>query len=162
MASAARRRVRAEMQLKGNKAVGGPGSPGGEGADAAESVIAAESAPCKVLVGEGACWVTDAVVAAGASAKLVRPSEGATKTDAKAVSGAGKNDPWSERRRWWRRQTYKRRISQKEQRGRQSSYVARARKICENRENPNRRKGAHPKWRPRGVERIGCDAHRPG
>ena len=37
------------------KAVRGVGSPGGEGADASGSLIAAESAPCEVFVGEGAC-----------------------------------------------------------------------------------------------------------
>ena len=61
-------------------------------------------------------------------------------------------------------------VSQKNQRGRQSSYVVRAR---ENRENPKRRKGAHPKQRSRGgapahlsqhrgSERNECEARRPG
>ena len=70
----------------------GLGSPGDEEADAAGSVIAAESAPCGVLVREGACWAT-AVAAAGAPAEPVPPSKGTGKTEAKAVSAAGKNAP---------------------------------------------------------------------
>ena len=74
-AAAAGRLVRVEMRPEGGQAVGGTGPAGVEGADAAGSVIAAESAPCNVLVGEGAWWAT-AVKVAGASAQPVPPSEG--------------------------------------------------------------------------------------
>ena len=50
LVAAVRRRVRVEMRLEGSKAVRGAGLTGSEGTDAAESVIAAESAPCQVLV----------------------------------------------------------------------------------------------------------------
>ena len=59
--------------------------------------MAAESAPCEVLYGEGACWAT-AVAAAGASAEPVSPSECMSKTKAKAVSAAGNNYPRPGRR----------------------------------------------------------------
>ena len=85
------------MRPEGGKAVGGAGSPGGEGEDADGVVIAAESAPCEVLVGEGECWAT-AAAAAGASAEPVPPSEGKAKNEAKAVSAAGKKAPRPERR----------------------------------------------------------------
>lgn len=64
--AAVRRRVRVELRPEGGKAVGGAGLPGGKGAGAAEIYrsIAAESAPCEVLVREGACWVI--TVAGGA------------------------------------------------------------------------------------------------
>ena len=86
------RRVRVEMRLEGGKAVGGAGSPCGEGADAAGSVIAAESAPCEMLDGKGACWAT-LVAAAGASAEPVPLPGGTAKTESKAVSAAGKMSP---------------------------------------------------------------------
>ena len=72
------------MRPVGGKAVGGAGSPCGEGADAAGSVISAESAPCEVLDVGGACWAT-------LVAEPVPPPEGTAKTEAKAVSVAGKN-----------------------------------------------------------------------
>ena len=75
------------MRPEGSKAIGGAGSPGVEGANAAGSVIAAESALCEVLVGEGACWAK-AVAAAGAFAEPMPPSEGMAITKAKAhISG---------------------------------------------------------------------------
>ena len=80
------------MRPEGGKAVGGAGSPDGEGVDAARSVIAAESAPREVLDGEGACWAT-VIAAAGASTEPMPPSEGAAKTEAKAVSASGKKIP---------------------------------------------------------------------
>ena len=78
-----------EIRPEGGKAAVGAGSPCGEGADAAGSVIAAESAPCEVLDGQGACWAT-LVAAARASTEPVPPSEGTAKTKAKAMSAAGK------------------------------------------------------------------------
>ena len=71
MAAIARRRVRVEMRPQGGKAIGSTGSPSGEEVDAAGSVIAVDSAPCEVLVGEGACWAI-AVAAAGGSAEPCR------------------------------------------------------------------------------------------
>ena len=68
------RRVRLEKRPKSGQAVGGAGSPCGERVDAAGSVIAVEVAPCEVLDEERACRAT-LVVAAGASAELVPPSE---------------------------------------------------------------------------------------
>jgi len=70
---------------------------GGGGADAAGSVISAESGPCEVLVGGGACWAID-VAAAGASAGPVPSSEGTAKTEAKAVLAVGENFPRAGRR----------------------------------------------------------------
>ena len=58
VAAAVHRRVQVEMKPEGGEAVGGAGLPGGEGVYAAGSVIAAELAPCEVLVGGGACWAT--------------------------------------------------------------------------------------------------------
>ena len=78
------------MQPERGEAVGGAGSLGGEGADAAGSVIAAESAPCEVLVGKTECWAT-AIAAAGAFSEPVPSLESTAKTDAKAVLAAGKN-----------------------------------------------------------------------
>ena len=92
VAVAVRRRVRVEMWPEGGKVVEGTGSPGGEKADAAGSVTGAESAPCEVPVGEGACWVT-AVAAAGSFAEPEPLSEGTAKTETKAVSAAGKIAP---------------------------------------------------------------------
>ena len=91
------RRIRAEMRPEGGKPAGGARSPGSEGTDAAGSVIAADSAPCEVLDGEGACWAT-VVAASDASADPVPPSEGTAKTEEKAVSAAGKNYPRPGRR----------------------------------------------------------------
>ena len=62
------------MRPEGGKTVGGAGSSGVEEADVVKSVIAAESAPCEVLVWEVACWATT-VAAAWASAEPVPPSE---------------------------------------------------------------------------------------
>ena len=87
-AAAVFRRVRVEMRPEGDNSIGGAGLPGGEGADAAGPVVAAESAPCEVLVGAGACSAAGAAVA-GASAGPVPPSEGTAKTEAKAVLAAG-------------------------------------------------------------------------
>ena len=92
MATAVLRRVPVEMRPEGGKVVGGAGSPCGEEADAAGSVISAESAPCGVLDVGGVCWAT-LVAAAGASAEPVPPPEGTAKTEAKAVSAAGKKSP---------------------------------------------------------------------
>ena len=97
MGATVRRRVRVEMRPEGGKAIGCAGSPGGEEANAAGSVIPAKSAPCVVLVGEGACWVT-AVAAAGASAEPVPPSEGPAKTEEKSASAAGRIAPTPARR----------------------------------------------------------------
>ena len=97
VAAAIRRCVRVEMRPEGGKSVGGATSPGGAGADAAVSVIAAESAPYEVLVGEGVCW-TIAIGEMGASAEPVAPSEGKAKTKANAVSVAGKIAPRPGRR----------------------------------------------------------------
>ena len=72
-AAAAGRLVRVEMRPEGGQAVGGTGPAGVEGADAAGSVIAAESAPFEVIIGERASWAT-AVAAVGAFAEPVRPS----------------------------------------------------------------------------------------
>ena len=88
MAAAVFRRVRVEMRPEGYKAVGGAGSPCGEGADAAGSVILAESTPCEVLDLGGTL-----VAAAGASAEPVMRPKSAAKTEAKAVSAAGKKSP---------------------------------------------------------------------
>ena len=82
-------RVRLEMRPECGQAGGGAGSLCGEGADAAGSVIAVESAPCEVLDEEGACRAT-LVVAAGASAELVLPSDGTAKTGVKEVSAPEK------------------------------------------------------------------------
>ncbi|CAN0577450.1 unnamed protein product, partial [Laminaria digitata] len=54
-AAAVFRRVRVEMRPEGDNSIGGAGLPGGEEADVARPVVAAESTPCEVLVGEGAC-----------------------------------------------------------------------------------------------------------
>ena len=62
-----------ETESGGGKAVRGAELPGGEEADAAGSVIAAESAPFEVIIGERASWAT-AVAAVGAFAEPVRPS----------------------------------------------------------------------------------------
>ena len=78
------------MQPEASKAIGGAESPGGEGADAAGSMIAAESAPCEVLVGEGPCWTT-AVTAAGASVEAAPPSEGAVNRRESGVCGWKQN-----------------------------------------------------------------------
>ena len=158
------------MRPEGGKAVGGAGSPCDEGTDATRSVISAESAPCEVLDVGGACWVT-LFAAAGASAEPVPPPEGTVKTEAKAVSAAGKLSPRP---------------------GRQSSVVTaavtRATNLPEGAErssipirdpcvrksrNPMRRKGVHPKQcsrgevpahsnQHRGLERHGCETRRPG
>ena len=85
------------MRLEGGEAVGGAGSPGGQGADAAESVIAAEWAPCKELDGERACGAT-AVAAAGDFVEPLPPSGDMAKTEAKAMSAAGKKYPRTGRR----------------------------------------------------------------
>ena len=77
------------MRPEGGKVVGGAGSPCGEGADVAEGVVAAESARCEVLDGEGACWAI-LVAATGVSAEAVPPPEGTAKTESKAVSAAAK------------------------------------------------------------------------
>ena len=88
------------MRHEDGKAVGDAGSPGAEGADASGSVIAVESAPCEVLVGEGACWAT-AVTVAGASADPVPPSKSTAKTEAKAVLREEKKiRGWDGDRRW--------------------------------------------------------------
>ena len=132
-AAAVRRRVRVKMRPEGGKIFRAIGLPGGEGADAAGSVSTTESSPCKVLVGRGARWET-LVAAAGASAESWSPRT--TKTEAKAGLAVNKkNSGEDDNRRWRRKQIHQRRISPKEQRGRQSSYVVRVR---ENRENPKR------------------------
>ena len=48
------RRIRVKMRPEGGRAGGAAGLPGGVEADAAGSVMAAESTPCEVLIGEGA------------------------------------------------------------------------------------------------------------
>ena len=90
--AAVRQRVRLGMGPEGGKVVGGAGSPGGEGVDVGRSVIAAESVPCEMFVGEGACWAT-AVAAAWASAEPVPPLETTAKTESKTLSAAGNNSP---------------------------------------------------------------------
>ena len=87
-AAAVRRRVRVEMRPEGGKIFRGAGLSGDEWADAVGFVITAESCPCKVLVGRGACWAT-IVAAAGASAEPWSPPGGTTKTEAKAALAAG-------------------------------------------------------------------------
>ena len=80
-AAAILRSVRVKMRPESVKAVGGVGSPF-EGADAAGSVIPAESAHCKVLDVEGACWAT-LVAEVAAFAEPVPPSVCTAKTTRK-------------------------------------------------------------------------------
>ena len=114
--------------------VGGAGEPGEAGADAVGPVVSTESVPCVGLL-EGVGWAT-AVAEAGASAEPVPTSVGTAKIEAnrcrlQANPARGRGSD----RRWRRMQKYERRISLKEQKGRQSSYVAR---VCENRNTQRR------------------------
>ena len=109
------------------------------------------------------------VVAAGASAELVLPTDGTAETESnqcrrqRNVSTAGTAIVGGDGGSYTSGQ------SPNEQRGRQSSYVARVRG---NRETRKRRKGAHPKQRSqggapaharqhRGSKRNGCEAAGP-
>ena len=87
------------MNPEGGKAIGGAGSPGAEGAYATGSVIAVESAPCEVLDGEGACWVT-VVAAVGAFAEPVPPAEGMQKPKRERCLCQGKNIGGRDGDRW--------------------------------------------------------------
>ena len=122
------------MRSKDGFTVGGAREPGEAGADAVGPVVSTESVPCVGLL-EGVGWVT-AVGAAGASAEPVPNSVGTPKIEAnrcrlqaKPARGRGSD------RRWRRIHRHERRISPKEQKGRQSSYVAR---VCEIRKNRRR------------------------
>ena len=119
------------MRSEDGFTVGGAGEPGEAGTDAVGPVGSTESVPCVGLL-EGVGWAT-AVAAAGASAEPVPTAVGTAKTEAKrcrlqAKPACGRGSG----RRWRRMQKHERRISPKEQKGCQSSYVAR---VCENRNN---------------------------
>ena len=122
------------MRSEDGFTVGGAEEPGEAGADTVGPVVSTESVTCVGLL-EGVGWAT-AVAAAGASAEPVPPSVGTAKTEAKSLSAAGEARPQpGSDRRWRRIQKYERRISPKEQKGCQSSYVAR---VCENRSSQRR------------------------
>ena len=89
VAVAVRGRVRAEIRSEGAFAVGGAGDPGEAEADTVGLVVSTESAPCIELFEKGVGWAT-VVAAAGASAEPVPTSMGTAKTEAKALSSAGK------------------------------------------------------------------------
>ena len=123
-----------EMWFQHGFTVGGAGEPGEAGADAVGPVVSTESVPWVGLL-EGVSWGTD-VAAAGASAEPVPTSVGTAKIEgnccrlqSKPARGRGSD------RRCRRMHRHERRISPKEQKGRQSSYVAR---VCEIRENQRR------------------------
>ena len=130
-----RRRVLVEMRCKDGFTIGGTGEPGKAGADAVGPVVSTESVPCVGLL-EGVDWATT-VAAVGASAEPAPTSVGTAKTEAKSLSAVGKAPPpgRGSDRRWRRMQKHERRISPTEQKGRQSSYVAR---VCESRNNRRR------------------------
>ena len=117
------------MRSEDDFTVEGAGEQGEAGADAVGPVVSTESVLCVGLF-EGVDWAT-AVAAAGSSAEPVLTSVGTAKTEANRCRLQAK--PAHRRgsdRRWRRMQKHERRISPKEPKGRQSSYVAR---VCENR-----------------------------
>ena len=157
------------MRPEGDKAVGGAGSPCGEEVDAAGSVISAQSAPSEVLDVGGAWWAT-LVAAAGASAEPVPPPEGTAKTEAKAVSAAGKNYPRAGRQSSVVTAADTRATNLPE--GTEKSSIFTCGPCVRKSQNPKRQKGAHPKQRSRSgvpahsnqhreLERHGCEARRP-
>ena len=158
MAAAVRRRVRVEIRPECSEAVGGAALPSVEGADVARSMIAVESAPCEVLVGEGACWAT-VVAAVGASAEPASPSESTAKNEAKSVSAAGKDY-----RRPGRGSTV---VTAADTRatnlpeGKERSLILISGPcVRKSRKNPKRRKGAHPQQRSRGGAPVNPSQHR--
>ena len=122
------------MRSQDGFTVGGAGEPGEAGADAVGPVVSTESVPCVQRL-EGVGWAT-AVAAAWACAEPVPTSVGTAKIEAnlcrlQAEPARGRGSD----RRWRRMQNHERRIPPKEQKGRQSSYVAR---VFENRNNQRR------------------------
>ena len=121
------------MRSEDGFAVGGAGEPGETGADTVGPAVSTESVPCVELLEKVVGWAT-VVTAAGASVEPVPTSVDTAKTEAKASSAASKA-----RSRPGQRSTVateaETRNSPKEQKGRQSSYVAR---LCENRKNRRR------------------------
>ena len=116
-------------------AVGGAGEPGETGADTVGPVVSMESVPCVELLEKGVGWAT-VVAAAGASAEPAPTSVGTDKTETKSLSAASKARPRPGHRSTVATEVETRETnSPKEQKGRQSSYVAR---VCENRENRRR------------------------
>ena len=127
------RRVQVEMRPEDGFAVGGGGEPGEGEADADGPMVSTESAPCVELLEKRVGWAT-VVAAARASAELVPTSVGTAKNGAEAMSAVGRARRDSDRR-WRRKHKHERRNSPKEQKGRQSLYVAR---VCENHKNRRR------------------------
>ena len=84
------------MRSEDDFTVEGAGEQGEAGADAVGPVVSTESVLCVGLF-EGVDWAT-AVAAAGSSAEPVLTSVGTVKTEAKAVSAAGKIRPRPEQR----------------------------------------------------------------
>ena len=80
------------MRSEDGFAAGGAGEPSETAADTVGPVVPTESVPCVELLEKGAGWATF-VAAAGASAELVPTSVCMAKTEAKALSGAGKTRP---------------------------------------------------------------------
>ena len=80
------------MRSEGGFAVGDAGEPSETGADTVGPVVSTESVPCVELLEKGAGWAT-VVAVAGASAEPVPTSLGTAKTEAKALSAAGRTRP---------------------------------------------------------------------
>ena len=132
------------MRSEDGFAVGGAGEPGEKGTDTVGPVVSTESVSCVELLEKGVGWAT-VVAAAGASAKPVPTSVGTAKTEAKAVSAAGKTRPRSGQQSTVETEAETRATKLLE--GAESSsilslYVA---CVCENRKNRRRLKGAHPR-----------------
>ena len=132
---AARRRLRRRRRRRARRDRGGHGQAGG---------LDGVGPLCVELLEKGVGWAT-VVAAAGASAKPVPTSVGTAKTEAKAVSAAGKTRPRSGQQSTVETEAETRATKLLE--GAESSsilslYVA---CVCENRKNRRRLKGAHPR-----------------
>ena len=114
---AVRRRVRVEMRSEDGFTVWGAGEPGEAGVDAVGPVVSTESAPYVGLL-ERVGWAM-AVPATWASAEPLPTSVGTAKTEAKAVSVAGRIRPRpGQRSAVARTPKHEQRMSPKEQKGR--------------------------------------------
>ena len=81
-----------ELRFEGGFPVGGAGEPGETGVDTVGPVVTTESVPREELLEKAVGWAP-VVAATGASAESVPISVGTAKTEAKALSAAGKTRP---------------------------------------------------------------------
>ena len=106
------------MLSEGGFAVGGAGESGETGADTVGPAATTKWVPCVELLERGVGWAT-VLAAAGASAEPMPASVGTAKTEAKAVSVAGRIRPRpGQRSAVARTPKHEQRMSPKEQKGR--------------------------------------------